>query len=282
MDEPLGGAFGILMAVSAHAVGWPIARGGAQSITNALCDYLAKLGGNVINSSPVTSLNALSGYDLILCDLTPRQLLAIAGDRLSENYKAKLRKFRYGPGAFKVDYALNASIPWKAPECARAATIHLGGSFDEIAASEKSVRSGKHPERPFVLLVQPTLFDSSRALQGKHTAWAYCHVPNGSTVDMLSRLEDQIERFAPGFRETVLARNVLSPSRLESMNSNLVGGDISGGVFDLRQVLFRPTRTLYETSLRNLYLCSSSTPPGAGVHGMCGYHAAMRALEKTR
>jgi phytoene dehydrogenase-like protein len=281
MDEPLGSAFGILMAVSAHAVGWPIARRGAQSITNALCNYLAKLGGKVMNSFPVTSLDALSGYDLILCDLTPRQLLAIAGERLSENYKTQLRKFRYGPGVFKVDYALNAPIPWKASECARAATIHLGGSLDEIAKSEKAVRSGKHPDRPFVLLVQPTLFDPSRAPAGKHIAWTYCHVPSGSTVDMLSRLEEQIERFAPGFRETVLARNVLSPAHLESMNSNLVGGDISGGIIDLRQILFRPTRKLYATSLPNLYLCSSSTPPGAGVHGMCGYHAAVRALENT-
>ena len=280
MDEPLGSAFGIIMAVSAHAVGWPIARGGAQSITNALCTYLAKLGGKVMNSFPVTSLDALSGYGLILCDLTPRQLLAIAGGRLSENYKARLRNFRYGPGVFKVDYALSAAIPWKAPDCARAATVHLGGSFNEIAASEKDVRSGKHPDRPFVLLVQPTLFDSSRAPQGKHTAWAYCHIPNGSSVDMLSRLEGQIERFAPGFRDTALARNVLTPARLEGMNSNLVGGDISGGVIDLRQMLFRPTGKLYATSLRNLYLCSSSTPPGAGVHGMCGYHAATMALAR--
>jgi phytoene dehydrogenase-like protein len=279
MDEPLGSAFGIVMAVSAHAAGWPIARRGAQSITNALCEHLEKLGGKVTESTRVTSLDALSGFELILCDLTPRQLLAIAGEQLSENYKTRLRKFRYGPGAFKVDYALSAAIPWKAAECARAATVHLGGSFDQIAESEKAVRSGKHADRPFVLLVQPTLFDSSRAPQDKHIAWAYCHVPNGSTFDMLSRLENQIERFAPGFREIVLARNVLSPSRLETMNPNLVGGDISGGVFDFRQMLFRPTRKLYSTSQRNLYLCSSSTPPGAGVHGMCGYHAARTALE---
>jgi phytoene dehydrogenase-like protein len=278
LDEPLSGSFGILMAVPAHAVGWPIARGGSQSITNALCDYLAKLGGKVVTSSRVGSLDTLSGYELILCDLTPRQLLAIAGEKLSENYKRQLRKYRYGPGAFKVDYALNAPIPWKAPECARAATVHLGGSFEEIAASEKAVRNGEHPERPFVLLVQPTLFDPSRAPAGKHTAWAYCHVPNGSAVDMLSRLEDQIERFAPGFRETVLARHVLSPSALESMDANLVGGDIGGGVIDLRQMLFRPTSKLYATSARGVYLCSSSTPPGGGVHGMCGFHAAQTAL----
>jgi phytoene dehydrogenase-like protein len=278
LDEPLSGAFGILMAVPAHAVGWPIARQGSQSFTNALCAYLAKLGGNIMTSSRVESLDGLSEYDLILCDITPRQLLAIGGRLLSENYKQQLRKFRYGPGVFKVDYALSVPIPWKAPECARAATVHLGGSFDEIAASEKAVRSGDHPERPFVLLVQPTLFDPSRAPAGRHTAWAYCHVPHGSTFDMLPRLENQIERFAPGFREIVLARHILSPSRLENMDANLVGGDISGGVIDLRQMLFRPTRKLYSTSAPGLYLCSSSTPPGGGVHGMCGFHAARRAL----
>jgi len=278
LDEPLSGAFGILMAVPAHAVGWPIARQGSQSFTNALCAYLAKLGGNITTSSRVNSLDGLSGYDLILCDITPQQLLTIGGRLLSENYKQQLRKFRYGPGVFKVDYALSAPIPWKATECARAATLHLGGSFDEIAVSEKAVRSGDHPERPFVLLVQPTSFDPSRAPAGKHTAWAYCHVPNGSTFDLLPRLEDQIERFAPGFREIVLAHHILSPSRLENMDANLVGGDISGGVIDLRQMLFRPTRKLYSTSTPGLYLCSSSTPPGGGVHGMCGFHAARRAL----
>jgi phytoene dehydrogenase-like protein len=282
LDESLSGAFGILMAVPAHAVGWPIPRGGSQYITDALCGYLAKLGGTVRTSSSVESLDALADYDLILCDLTPRQLLAIGGQQLSKKYKRQLRRFRYGSGVFKVDYALASPIPWKAPECAHAATIHLGGSFDEIATSEKAVRSGNHPERPFVLLVQPTLFDPSRAPLGKHTAWAYCHVPNGSSVDMLSKLEDQIERFAPGFRDTVLARHVLSPSRLERMDANLVGGDITGGVIDFRQMLFRPTPKLYATSTRRVYLCSSSTPPGGGVHGMCGFHAARSALKGMR
>jgi len=278
MDEPLSSAFAILMAVPAHVVGWPIPHGGSQSITNALCAYYARLGGRLMTSSRVESLDALSGYDLILCDLTPKQLLAIAGQQLSDRYKRQLSKYRYGPGVFKVDYALSAPIPWKAPECLRAATLHLGGTFDEIAASEKAVRNGEHPERPFVLLSQPTLFDRSRAPAGKHIAWAYCHVPNGSTFDMLPRLENQIERFAPGFRDIVLARHVLSPARLEGMNSNLVGGDIAGGALDLRQLLFRPTRSLYATSAHKIFLCSSSTPPGAGVHGMCGYHAAKRAL----
>jgi len=280
LDEPLSSAFAILMAVPAHAVGWPIARGGSQSVTNALCGYLTKLGGKVTTSSRVESLDSISDYDLVLCDVTPRQLIAMSGQQLSDGYKNRLKGFRHGPGVFKVDYALSAPIPWKALECARAATVHLCGTFDEIAAAEKAVRNGEHPERPFVLLVQPSLFDPSRAPAGKHTAWAYCHVPNGSTFDMLSRLENQIERFAPGFRETVLARSVLSPSRLESMDANLGGGDISGGVIDLRQMLFRPTAKLYATSARHIFLCSSSTPPGGAVHGMCGYHAAKRALQQ--
>ena len=279
LDEPLSGAFGMVFAVSAHAVGWPIPRGGAQSLTNALCRYLSALGANVKTSCRVESLAELSHYDAVLCDVTPRQLLRIAGERLSDGFKRRMQRFRYGPAAFKVDYALSGPIPWKASECLRAASVHLGGSFEEIAASEKAVRHGQHADRPFVLLAQPTLFDSSRAPAGKHIAWAYCHVPNGSQVDMLGRLEGQIERFAPGFRETVLARHVLSPAQLESMDANLVGGDIGGGVMDLRQFLFRPTSRHYETSAKDVYICSSSTPPGGGVHGMCGYHAAIQALQ---
>ena len=280
LDEPLSGAFGILMAVPAHAVGWPISRGGSQSLTNALCRYLSTLGGEVKTSSRVESLASLSHYDLILCDVTPRQLLRIAGQRLSDSYKRQLERFRCGAGAFKVDYALNSPIPWKASECLRAATVHLGGSFEEIAASEQAVRGGRHADSPFVLLAQPSLFDPSRAPATKHTAWAYCHVPNGSKVNMLKKLEDQVERFAPGFRECILARRVLSPVELESMDANLVGGDITGGAMDLRQIVFRPTWRCYATSARNLYICSSSTPPGGGVHGMCGYHAARMALAR--
>lgn len=282
LDEPLSSAFGILMAAPAHAVGWPIARGGSQLISDALCAYLVKLGGKVTTSSRVESLDPLSNYDLILCDISPRQLSAIASRQLSDPYKRQLKKFRYGPGVFKADYALNAPIPWKATECARAATVHLGGTFEEIAEAEKAVRNGQHPQRPFVLLAQPSLFDPSRAPAGKHTAWAYCHVPNGSTFDMLPRLEAQIERFAPGFRNTVLARHILSPASLERMDANLLGGDISGGIIDLRQMLFRPTASLYGTSAPNIVLCSASTPPGGGVHGMCGYHAAKAALARLR
>jgi phytoene dehydrogenase-like protein len=280
LDEQLSAAFAIMMAVPAHAVGWPIPRGGAQAITNALCGFLSTFASNVRTSSPVQSLAALPNYDLILCDLTPRQLVKVGGERLSESYKRRLQSYRYGAGVFKVDYALNSPIPWKAADCVRAATVHLGGSFEEIAAAEKAVRNGQHADHPFVLLAQPSLFDSSRAPGGKHTAWAYCHVPNGSRVDMLERLENQIERFAPGFRDCILARRVFSPADLENMDANLVGGDIGGGVMDLRQFLFRPTRRHYATSARDIYICSSSTPPGGGVHGMCGFHAAKMALSR--
>ena len=282
LDEPLSAAFAIMLAVPAHAVGWPIPRGGAQSITNALCGFLATLGGKVKTASRVESLATLAKYDLVLCDLTPRQLVRIGGSKLSDGYKRRLGSFRYGAGAFKVDYALSDPIPWKARECLRAATVHLGGGFSEIAASEKAVRSGGHADHPFVLLAQPSLFDRTRAPAGKHTAWAYCHVPNGSTVNMLERLEDQIERFAPGFCDCVLARCVFSPADLESMDANLVGGDVGGGVLDLRQFLFRPTWRHYATSAHNIYICSASTPPGGGVHGMCGYHAAKMALSRLK
>jgi phytoene dehydrogenase-like protein len=280
LDEPLSAAFGMLMAIPAHAVGWPIPHGGAQAITKALGEHLSALGGTIKTFSPINSLANLSGYDVILCDLTPRQLLQIAGNRLTDGYKRQLGKFRYGPGVFKVDYALSAPIPWKSSDCLRAATVHIGGSFEEIAASERAMRSGQHAERPFILLSQPTLFDPSRAPAGKHIAWAYCHVPNKSTIDMLPRLEAQIERFAPGFREIVLARRIFSPADLEAMDANLIGGDIVGGAMDIRQFLFRPTRRRYATSARDVYICSASTPPGGGVHGMCGFHAAKAALAR--
>jgi len=280
LEDPLSASFGLMLSVAAHAVGWPIPRGGSQSITSALCGYLAALGGQVHASSPVEDLAAIGNYDATLCDVTPRQLLRIAGPRLSPGYRRQLEKYRYGPGVFKVDYALSAPIPWKAAECTRAATVHIGGTLAEVAASENAMAHGHHAERPFVLLAQPTLFDPTRAPEGKHIAWAYCHVPNGSTFDMLPRLEAQIERFAPGFRDCVLARNVLSPATLEGMDANLIGGDIGGGAMNLSQFLFRPTRKFYATSARDLYLCSSSTPPGGGVHGMCGYNAAKLALSR--
>lgn len=282
LDEPLSGAFALLMAVPAHTVGWPIPRSGAQSLTDALCRCLGDLGGKVRKSSPVTSVSLLPEYDLFLCDVTPRQLVTIAGERFSASCRRRLRDYRFGPGVFKVDYALSAPIPWKSPACLRAATVHLGGSFEEVQVSEKAMRHGQIAERPFVLLAQPSLFDNSRAPAGKHTAWAYCHVPHASPVDMLPRLEDQIERFAPGFRECVLARRVLNPTHLEAMDANLVGGDIQGGPLDVRHFLFRPTWRRYSTSARNIYICSASTPPGGGVHGMCGYHAARTALARSK
>lgn len=280
LDEPLSAAFGILMAVPAHVIGWPIPRGGAQSLTNALGGFLSSLGSKIITSSPVENLSALSAYSLLLCDLTPQQLLKVGSQKFSDNYKRQLGRYRYGSAVFKVDYALHAPIPWRAPECLRAATVHLGGSFDEIAESENEVRRRQHAERPFVLLAQPSLFDSSRAPLGKHTAWAYCHVPNGSQVNMLERLEHQIERFAPGFGDCILARHVFSPADLESMDANLIGGDIAGGLMDIRHFVFRPTWGHYATSARDIYICSASTPPGGGVHGMCGYHAAKMALSR--
>ncbi|MGB7555328.1 MAG: NAD(P)/FAD-dependent oxidoreductase [Candidatus Korobacteraceae bacterium] len=280
LDEPLTASMGVIFGVTAHAVGWPIPRGGSQSISNALCSYLASLGGVLHLSTRVDSLDKIGKYDVTLCDVTPRQLLRMAGDRLSPAYRRQLEKYRYGPGVFKVDYALSDPIPWRAPECLRAATVHIGGTLEEIAASEDAMSHGHHAERPFVLLSQPTLFDPTRAPQGKHVGWAYCHVPNGSQFDMLDRLEAQIERFAPGFRDCILARRVLNAASLESMDANLVGGDIGGGAMNLRQFLFRPTQRQYATSANNIYLCSSSTPPGGGVHGMCGYNAARLALSR--
>ena len=280
LDEPLSAGFGVLLGAAAHAVGWPIPKGGAQCITDALCGHLANLGGKIKTSARVVRLRDVPPSDVTLCDVTPRQLLRLADDRLSASYQRRLEKFRYGAGTFKVDYALASPIPWKARECLLAATVHLGGSAGEITASEAAVRRGEHAERPFVLLAQPSLFDPTRAPEGRHIAWAYCHVPNGSTVDMLERLEGQIERFAPGFRDTVLARRVFCPSALEAMDANLIGGDIGGGAMDIRQFVFRPSWRHYATSARDLYLCSSSTPPGAGVHGMCGYHAARTAVSR--
>jgi len=279
LDQPLSSAVGLIIGAAAHLAGWPIAQGGAQAITDALIAHLLDFGGEIKTGRRIDSLDEIDADGApVLCDVTPRQLLAIAGNRLRPGYASRLRKFRYGPGAFKIDYALSEPIPWRSADCRRAITVHLGGSMEEIAASEQAATHGSIAEKPFVIVVQPSLFDSTRAPEGKHTAWAYCHVPNGSTADMTNRIEDQLERFAPGFRDCVLARRVLPPAALESMNANLVGGDINGGELSISQFLFRPTLGYYATGTRNLYLCSSSTPPGGGVHGMCGYHAAHAAL----
>lgn len=282
LNEPLTGAFGMIFAITAHAVGWPIPRGGSQAITNALCAYLKKLGGRITTSHRVDSLAELGEFKVALCDVTPRQLLRLAEDRFTSGYRRLLQRYRYGPGVFKVDYALSSPVPWRAAECARASTVHLGGTFAEIAASEDAVRSGKHADRPFILLAQPTLADPTRAPAGKHIAWAYCHVPHASPVDMLPRLEAQIERFAPGFRDCVLARRIFKPADLEAMDANLIGGDIAGGVADWRQFALRPTWRQYATSAPDVYICSASSPPGGGVHGMCGYNAAKMAIARMR
>jgi phytoene dehydrogenase-like protein len=283
LDDALSSAVGLVLGAAAHAVGWPAARGGSQAISDALISYLATLGGQVQTGRRIGSLVELEAEDgLVLCDLTPRQLLGVAGDRLQKTYRKAMEEFRYGPGAFKIDYALSEPIPWRARQCGRSITVHLGGTFEEIARSEHAVARGAIADQPFVLVAQPTLFDGTRAPEGKHVAWVYCHVPNGATVDMTSRIEAQLERFAPGFRDCVLERRVLTPAKLEAMDANLVGGDVNGGELSIRQFLLRPALGNYYTGTKNLYLCSASTPPGGGVHGMCGYHAAQMALRRLR
>ena len=279
LERAPSAAFGLVLGIIAHTHGWPFARGGSQSIANALARHLASLGGEITTGTPISSLEQLPRARAMLFDVTPRQLLKIAGSQFPDGFRAGLEHYRYGPGVCKLDWALDAPIPWKAAECARAGTVHLGGTFAEIAASERDAWFGRHSQRPFVLLAQPTLFDATRAPAGKHTAWAYCHVPNGSTVDMTGIIERQIERFAPGFRSLVLKRSVREAACLESYNANLVGGDIGGGTADLEQFLLRPTRRFYRTPARRIYLCSSSTPPGPGVHGLCGHLAARAALK---
>jgi phytoene dehydrogenase-like protein len=278
LRAPGSAAYAWVLAIAAHAAGWPIPRGGSQRIAHALASYFESLGGTVITNSAIRSIDQFERDALLLCDITPHQFLDIAGDRLSGSYLRQLESYRYGPGVFKIDWALRGPVSWRARECAQAGTIHLGGSLEEIELSEENASAGRISERPFVLFVQPSLFDPSRAPAGQHTAWAYCHVPNGSEVDMTARIEAQVERFAPGFGDAILARHTFTAVQLERHNPNLVGGDISGGLQNLTQLVFRPTRSLYRTPLRNVYLCSASTPPGGGVHGMCGYHAARLAL----
>ena len=281
LDTPPTAGVGLTLALMAHVAGWPIPRGGAQAVANALAAHLRTLGGVIVTGTPVRSIDELPAAKAVLCDLSPGPLLRIGGHRLPPRVRHALERYRYGMGAYKVDWALAGPIPWRNASCAQAATVHLGGTMAEIAASERDAWSGRHAERPFVLLAQPSLFDSSRAPTGQHVAWTYCHVPRGSTVDMLPRLEQQIERFAPGFRERVLARAVMSPADLERYNANYVGGDIAAGAVDLRQLFTRPTWRTYGTGIRGLYLCSAATPPGVGVHGMCGYFAARRALDEV-
>jgi phytoene dehydrogenase-like protein len=279
LDRALTAAVGLTLNAMCHVSGWPIPRGGAQSITAALVAHLRGLGGDVVPGRRIDDIDDLRGARVILCDLSPRPLLRIAGHRFPSSYRRLLEAYRYGPAAFKIDWALSAPIPWRAPACRAAGTVHLGGSFDEIAASEQAAWDGRIAERPFVLLSQPTLVDPTRAPEGRHVAWGYCHVPHGSTVDMVAAIERQIERFAPGFADCVLARHIMTPADFESGNANYAGGDIAAGVFDLLQAFTRPTWRTYTTPVRGLFICSASTPPGVGVHGMCGYHAAQAALK---
>jgi phytoene dehydrogenase-like protein len=283
LDAPGTSAFGLLLSVAGHAVGWPIVRGGSQGFADALAACFRSHGGEILTDAPVASLDELGPAKVVILDLGPHQVARLAGARLPPRYRRALERYRYGAAAFKLDWALDGPVPWKAPECARAATVHLGGTLEEIAASEAAPARGEVHERPFVLFVQPTLFDASRAPAGRHTAWAYCHVPNGCTLDLTERIERQVERFAPGFRDRILARSVLSPAELERRNANLVGGDINGGIMDLRQIFARPVarRSPSRTPLRGVYICSASTPPGGGVHGMGGYHAARAALAEV-
>ena len=281
LEQAPSSAFGLVLGIMAHAVGWPFARGGSQRIGEALASYLRSIGGKVVTGTTVESLDQLPPARITLCDVTPRQLLRMGGQRFPARFRGKLERYRYGPGVCKVDWALDGPVPWTAKACARAGTIHLGGTLDEIAASEHAPWGSEPAERPFVLLAQPTLFDSTRAPAGKHVAWAYCHVPNGSSFDMTERIEDQVERFAPGFRRRILQRSTMTAASLELRNPNLVGGDISGGSSELKQFFFRPTWRHYRTPAKSVYLCSASTPPGAGVHGLCGYLAARAALSDS-
>lgn len=274
-------AIGLVLMAMGHLHGWPLPKGGSQSIANALAAYFIALGGKIETNRYVSSLKELPTAHAVLLDITPKQLLQIAGYQFSRVYKWQLQRYRYGMGVFKIDWALAGPIPFTAPECRQAGTIHLGNTLEEIAASEKLTSQGQHPDKPFVLLAQQSLFDATRAPAGQHTAWAYCHVPNGSEKDMTTAIEKQVERFAPGFRDLILHRHVMNTSQMQAYNSNYIGGDINGGIIDIGQLFTRPALRLspYQTSAKGIYICSSSTPPGGGVHGMCGYHAARRALK---
>jgi phytoene dehydrogenase-like protein len=275
------GAVALVFSALAHTTGWPFPEGGAQRLSDALAALLRSLGGEIVCGCPIENVDALPAARAVLFDLSPRPLLAIAGHRFPAWFQRRLAAYRYGVGAFKMDWALAAPIPWSDSRVAEAGTVHVGGTLEEIAAAEQETASGGHPQRPFVLLAQPTLFDPSRAPRDRHVAWGYCHVPAGSTVDMCARIEAQIERFAPGFRERILARRATTPADIERHNPNMVGGDIGMGVMDWPQLFRRPSWRFYRTPARDLYICSASTPPGVGVHGMCGYFAAQAALAQS-
>ncbi len=283
LDEPATSAVGLVMLLTAHAAGWPLARGGSAEVAQVMVDRLRQLGGEVRCGARVESVAQLPPHRAALLDLSPKGVLEVAGHRLQPGYRRRLLRYRYGPGVFKVDWTLNGPIPWRAAECARAATAHLGGTLEEVAQAEHEVAQGRHPDRPFVILVQPTLFDPTRAPAGRHIAWAYCHVPNGSGRDMTGAIEDQVERFAPGFRNLVRERKPWSPMDLQRADPNSVGGDINDGRMDLRQLFTRPVPRLdpYATSDPSLFICSAATPPAGGVHGLCGWYAAQSALRSA-
>lgn len=275
------GAIGMVLSAVGHIHGWPVPKGGSQSIADALLSYFVSIGGQVQTGFQVRHLNELPKAKAVLLDVTPKQLLEIAGEKLSALYKWQLNNYRYGMGVFKIDWALSDPIPFTANEARQAGTVHIGNTFYDIAAAEKATAAGVHVEKPFVLLAQPGVFDSTRAPHGKHTAWAYCHVPNGSVKDMTQAIEQQVERFAPGFKDTILAKHTMNTQEIQAYNPNYIGGDINGGIIDIGQLYTRPALRIspYRTSAAGLYICSSSTPPGGGVHGMCGYHAARQALK---
>lgn len=281
MEQLISSSFGLVLGILGHKVGWVIPEGGSQSIADALGSYFKSLGGEIVVNHPISSMNDLPYAQAYFFNTSPQHLAQIAGDRLPNNYTRRLNKFRHGPGVFKIDWALDAPIPWKFPECAKAGTVHLGATLAEISTSERAIWRGEHVEKPYVLVTQQSLFDPTRAPEGKHTAWAYCHVPSGSTVNMTKHIENQIVRFAPKFREVILKRHIMNSVDFESYNANYRGGDINGGVQDLFQLFARPMLRVnpYSTPAKDIYLCSASTPPGGGVHGMAGYHAAQRALK---
>lgn len=283
LDTTATAGFGLVLAILGHSPGWPLIKGGSQALSDAMATYLTNLGGKIHTSSTVTNINELPPSRSVFFDVTPKQLLEICPDRFSSRYREKLGKYRYGPGVFKIDWALDGPVPWRDPRCAQSATVHLAGRLEEVEASESEVGRGQHPTRPYTLFVQPTLIDPSRAPAGKHTAWAYCHVPHGSDVDMTAAIEAQVERFAPGFKDRILDKHTINTVEMQRYNPNYVGGDINGGIQDLRQLFGRPTFRFppWTTPDERIFICSSSTPPGGGVHGMCGYHAARSAMKRV-
>jgi phytoene dehydrogenase-like protein len=284
LDKTLSAAVALVLGAAGHVAGWPVARGGSQKIADALVSYFRSLGGEARTGERVDSFDQLPSARVVLFDTSPGPMSRICGERMSPSYRKRLARFRHGPGVFKLDWALSGPIPWKAEECKRAATVHVGGTLEEVALSERMAWYGDHCEKPWVLRVQPTICDPTRAPNGMHIGWGYCHVPNGSTVDMTARIENQIERFAPGFRDLILAKKAMAPADFQQHNANYIGGDIGGGAMDLWQAFTRPVARIvpYSTPTRGIYLCSASTPPGPGVHGLCGFFAAQAALKELR